>query len=67
MAQNIPIVIIDSDPDSINKMAKYIKDLSNHAVVEGMATTFEHGYEMIHKKRPLKRYRQFAPEDVLNP
>jgi pilus assembly protein CpaE len=53
MAQNIPIVIIDSDPDSINKMAKYIKDLSNHAVVEGMATTFEHGYEMIHKKRPL--------------
>jgi pilus assembly protein CpaE len=53
MTHSIPIVIIDSDVDSINKMVKYIKNLGDHAVVEGMATTFENGYELVHKKRPM--------------
>lgn len=51
--QTIPIVIIDSDAGSISKMVKYIKDLGNHAVVEGTATNFEKGFELIYKKRPM--------------
>jgi pilus assembly protein CpaE len=52
MAQNISVVIIDSDLDSINKMVSYIKNLGNSVVVEGTATTFEKGYELVHKTRP---------------
>lgn len=63
MTQNIPIVIIDSDVDSINKIVKYVKDLGDHAVVEGMATTFENGYELIHKKRPMVVIME-AVEDI---
>jgi pilus assembly protein CpaE len=53
MAQNITIVIIDSNIDSINSMADYIKKLDSKVVVEGTATTFERGFEIIHKKRPM--------------
>jgi len=53
MAQNITVVIIDSDIDSINSMTSYIKKLDSKVVVEGTATTFERGFELIHRKRPM--------------
>ena len=53
MAQNITVVIIDSDIDSINSMTNYIKKLDSKVVLEGTATTFERGYELIHKRRPM--------------
>ena len=51
--QTIPIVIIDSDTESISKITKFIKNLGDHAVVEGTATNFEKGFELIYKKRPM--------------
>src|SRR3990172_7959370 len=53
MAPAISIVIIDSDTDAVNGMVKYIKNLGDHATVEGVAATFESGYELIHQKRPM--------------
>ena len=53
MAQNITVVIIDSDLDSINSITNYIKKLDSKVVIEGTATTFERGYELVHKKRPM--------------
>ncbi len=50
--QGFSIVVIDSDADSIDHIAKYIKDLGNHVEVTGVATNFESGYELIHKKKP---------------
>jgi pilus assembly protein CpaE len=53
MAQRITAVIIDSDTESLNRTVKYIKSLGGQASVEGAATSFEAGYEFIHKKRPM--------------
>jgi pilus assembly protein CpaE len=53
MAQNITVVIIDSDIDSIKSLTNYIKKLDSKVFVEGTATTFERGYELIHKRRPM--------------
>lgn len=53
MPQNITVVIIDSDIDSINSMTNYIKKLDSKVIVEGTATTFERGFELIHRKRPM--------------
>jgi pilus assembly protein CpaE len=53
MPQTIPIVIIDSDTDSINNISQYIKNLGSDVSVEGVATSFDTGFELIHKKRPL--------------
>ena len=53
MTQNISVVIIDSDTDSINNIVKYIKSIGSNIIVEGVATTFESGFELIHKKRPI--------------
>jgi pilus assembly protein CpaE len=50
--QKFSIVIIDSEPDSIDRMVKYINELGNHAMVDGVATTFESGFELVHKKKP---------------
>jgi pilus assembly protein CpaE len=50
---SIPIVIISSDPDSTNNITNLINKLGSHASVEGVATTFNSGFEVIHKKRPL--------------
>jgi pilus assembly protein CpaE len=47
------VVIIDSDVDSINSMVKCIKNLDSKVIVEGTATTFENGFELVHKKRPM--------------
>jgi pilus assembly protein CpaE len=52
MAQ-ISLVIIDSDTDSINSMVKYMKSLDNIVTVEGVATSFDNGFELIHKKKPM--------------
>lgn len=49
----ISVVIIDSDPDSISRIQQYIKNMGNHATIEGVAQSFEKGYEIIHKKRPM--------------
>lgn len=53
MPQGISVVIIDSDIDSINSMVKYIKNMDSKVIVEGTATTFENGFELVHKKRPM--------------
>ena len=53
MSQSISVVIIDSDVDSINSMVKCIKNLDSKVIVEGTATTFENGFELVHKKRPM--------------
>lgn len=52
-SQNMSIVIIDSDTSSIKKMVNFVKNLGDHAVVDGVATNFESGYEMIRKKKPM--------------
>ena len=53
MPQGISVVIIDSDIDSINTMVKYMKSMDSKVIVEGTATTFENGFELVHKKRPM--------------
>ena len=53
MPQGISVVIIDSDIDSINTMLKYMKSMDSKVIVEGTATTFENGFELVHKKRPM--------------
>jgi pilus assembly protein CpaE len=53
MAQNISVVIIDSDTDSINTMVKYIKNLDRNITVEGVSTSFGSGFELIHKNKPM--------------
>jgi len=53
MPQSISVVIIDSDIDSINTMLKYMKSMDSKVIVEGTATTFENGFELVHKKRPM--------------
>ena len=52
MPQTISVVIIDSDTDSLNSIARYIKNMVGSVTVEGVATTFESGYELIYKKSP---------------
>ncbi len=53
MAQGITAVIIDSDTESLNKTVKYIRSLGEQANVEGATTTFEAGFELVHRKRPM--------------
>lgn len=53
MPQSISVVIIDSDIDSTNNIMKFVKNLGDSITVEGTATTFEEGFELIHKKRPM--------------
>jgi pilus assembly protein CpaE len=53
MSQGITTVIIDSDTESLNKTVKYIKSFGEQASVEGATTSFEAGFELIHKKRPM--------------
>lgn len=63
MPQNISVVIIDSDTDSINSIVKSIKNLGNDVSIEGTATSFESGYELIHRKKPMAVIMEVA-EDV---
>src|SRR4030066_1293658 len=53
MPQNISVVIIDSDAESLSNIVKYIKNLEDSVTVEGTATTFETGFELIHKMKPM--------------
>jgi pilus assembly protein CpaE len=53
MAQGITAVIIDSNTESLNKTIKYIKSLGEQASVEGATTSFEAGFELVHKKHPM--------------
>ena len=53
MTQGITVVIIDSDIDSINSIVKHIKNMEDNVTIEGTATTFESGYQLVHKKRPM--------------
>jgi pilus assembly protein CpaE len=53
MAQGITAVIIDSDTESLNKTVKYIKSLGEQASVEGATTSFEAGFELVHRKHPM--------------
>jgi pilus assembly protein CpaE len=53
MPRNISVVIIDSDVNSINSMIKYIKNLGDSVALEGTATSFDKGFELVYKKRPM--------------
>jgi pilus assembly protein CpaE len=53
MPQNISIVLIDSDITSLNNVTKFIENLGDNVSLEGTAGTFEKGYEIVHKKRPM--------------
>ena len=53
MPQNISVVIIDSDITSLNSITKFIENLGDNVSIEGAAGTFEKGYELVHKKRPM--------------
>jgi len=45
-------VVIDSDPDSLQKTVQYIKALGDKVEVSGFATSFEKGFELIRKSKP---------------
>jgi pilus assembly protein CpaE len=53
MAQNITVVVIDTDINSANNIVKYMENLGDNISVEGTATNFEKGFEIVHKKRPM--------------
>jgi pilus assembly protein CpaE len=53
MAQNITVVIIDTDITSLNNIVKYIENLGDNVSLEGTATNYEKGFELVHKKRPM--------------
>jgi len=53
MPPTISIVIVDQDVDSVSRMVKYINNLGDHVSVEGVANSFENGFELIHRKRPM--------------
>ncbi len=53
MPQNITVVIIDSDLTSLNNITRFIESLGDSVSIEGTAPTFEKGYELVHKKRPM--------------
>lgn len=53
MPQNITVVIIDADITSLNNIVKFIEALGDNVSIEGTAPTFEKGFEIIHKKRPM--------------
>jgi pilus assembly protein CpaE len=64
MAQGISTVIIDRDTDSLNVISKYIKNLGDNASVEGVATDFEGGYELIHRKKPMVVLMEVCSDDM---
>lgn len=64
MPQSISVVIIDSDTDSIANIVEYIKNLGNNVTIEGTATTFESGFELVHKKRPMAVIMEVCGEDL---
>jgi len=45
-------VVIDSDPDSLQRIVQYIKALGDKVEVSGFATLFEKGFELIRKSKP---------------
>lgn len=53
MSEAIRVVIIGADTGSANKIAKWASKEGNDALVEGIALDFEHGAELIHKKKPM--------------
>lgn len=53
MPPSLTIVIIDSDVDAIKEMQKHIAKLGGSATVVGVAHTFDGGYELIHRKKPM--------------
>ena len=62
MPQNITVVIIDSDVESLGKMTNYLKNLAGNVSVEGAAASFESGYELIHKKKPAVVIIEVGPD-----
>lgn len=64
MPPSISIIVIDSDTESLNNTVKYIKNLGNHATVEGTATNFESGFELVHRKRPMVVIMEACKDDI---
>ncbi len=64
MSQGISTVIIDRDTDTLNIVAKYIRNLGDHASVDGVATDFEGGYELIHRKKPMVVIMEVCSDDL---
>lgn len=64
MPPAISIVIIDTDPDSISNIQQYLKNMGNHVSIEGVSQSFEKGYEIIHKKRPMVVIMDVSADDI---
>lgn len=64
MPPAISVVIIDDDVDESNNIVKYIHNLGDHASVDGVATSFESGFELIHKKRPIVVILNVCLDDI---
>jgi pilus assembly protein CpaE len=64
MAPSISVVVIDSDVDSLANIVKFVKNLGTQVMVEGTAASFESGYELIHKKRPMVAIMEIKSEEL---
>lgn len=53
MSSEISIIVIDSDVDSLNSTVIHLKTLDGSVLLAGTATSFELGFELIHRKRPM--------------
>jgi pilus assembly protein CpaE len=52
MSKGISVVVVDRDIDSINAMVQYVRNFDIPVNVEGVAASFNKGFEMIYKKKP---------------
>ncbi len=53
MPPHISIVVIDPDADSLKQITDYILKFGDQAKLVGTAVTFDKGFEIIHKTRPM--------------
>jgi pilus assembly protein CpaE len=53
MAQNIPVIIIDPDKESAQKIEKHLRDMDRHISYAGYAGNPEDGHSLIIKTRPM--------------
>jgi len=53
MAQSIPVIIIDPDKGSAQKIEKHLRDMDRHISYAGYAGNMDDGYSLIVKTRPM--------------
>jgi pilus assembly protein CpaE len=64
MPPSITIVVISGDIEFTNTIVKHINALGSHAGLVGTASSFESGFELIHKKRPMVVIMDINAEDI---